>query len=254
VKPGAALIAALLLFPQFAAADLPPLSLESVEARPLPHAHFPLSLAAPDITGQTRTLGDALGGHPGLILFADYTCKMLCGPALVLLGAAIDRSHLSAGSYRVVVIGIDPKDSRKDAAHMRDTQLPSRLRANAVFLLPNSETLKEAADAAGFRFVYDPSADQFAHPELVYLVSADGVVRKLLSPFALTSTDLKLVLNQPPQDSLGLYDRVRIICYRLGTLHGPYTALIEAGLMGGAFLTLIALAAAMLAMHRKKTA
>jgi protein SCO1/2 len=247
----ARLVLALVLVSQAALAALPPSQLGAAGVTLPRDAVLPLSFAAPDLAGNRRGLGEILAGRPGFVVFADYTCKALCGPALVLLSSALAQSGLVPDSYRLIVIGLDPKDTADDARRMLAAEVPEALRANAVLLRPDAAVLAAATKAAGFHYVYDKSVDQFAHPELAYVVDANGRIRRLLSPFALTIADLKSALFAPdPKPSFA--DSVRLICYRFGVLSGPYTAAIEIALKAGAALTVFALAGAVLVMHRKR--
>jgi protein SCO1/2 len=243
-------LVALLLASNSTMAALAPTALGNVGISLPPNASFPLSFAAPDISGARRSIGGILAGRPGLVLFVDYTCKTLCGPALVLASSALAQSGLPIDSYRLVVIGIDPKDTPEDARRMLSAQIPEAVRAAAVLLRPDSAALQVAARSAGFRYVYDKSVDQFAHPELAYAVAADGHIRRLLSPFALTTVDLKAALFAPGPGA-SLSDRIRLICYRFGVLSGPYTSAFEIGLKTGASLTILAFAGALLLMRRR---
>jgi protein SCO1/2 len=247
-----ALIAFLLLVGRPAMAALSPAALSSVGIELPPDAAFPATLTAVDAMGTRQSIEDALAGHPGFVIFADYTCKTLCGPSLVLLGSALAESNLKPGSYRVVVIGLDPKDTAGDAKHMLNLQVPESVRDSSVLLLPDEATIAAAAKAAGFRYVYDKTVDQFAHPELVYAVGPDGHVKQLLSPFALTTADLSSVLFAPDA-APSLYDRIRLICYRFGVLKGPYTAGIEIAMKIAAAVTLLACAAGIFLMQKRRS-
>jgi protein SCO1 len=248
VKIAAAMLGALLA-PSIAWAALPQAALDSTGIVLSSDARFPLSLSAPDLTGKSTSLGQALGGRAGFVLFADYTCKTLCGPALALLGAALDRSGEMPVPHPIIVIGLDPKDRPADAERMRDSELAKPLRANAVFLLPDSTTLARAAAAGGFRYVYDKSVDQFAHPEAVYVVAADGRILRLLAPFALTTADMSSVFAAPAQHS-GMAAALRTICYRFGILRGPYSEAVATALKIAAGLTMLAMAAGLLLLTR----
>ena len=87
----------------------------SVDARP--GAPLPLSLRfIDDDSGVPRTLGDVLGGRPSVLVFADYTCRTLCGPILEFAVNGLEHSGLKPGTdYRLVVIGLDPKDGLAQA-------------------------------------------------------------------------------------------------------------------------------------------
>src|SRR5438270_12080844 len=78
-----------------AMAALPPAALNSAGITLPPGARLPLNISVKDASGQYRAFGDLLAGHPAFVIFADYICKNLCGPALVLLSSALAQSGLS---------------------------------------------------------------------------------------------------------------------------------------------------------------
>ncbi len=215
------------------------------------NARLPFTITASDISGRRDSMAAFLAGRPGFVLFVDYTCKTLCGPSLVLLGSALTKSSLPPQSYRVVVLGLDPKDSAADARHMEATQLPPSVQARSVFLLPDASTLATATAALGFHYVYDKSVDQFAHPEVVYAVAADGRVLRLLSPLTLTVSDISTALRGPDSPQ-SLYQRFRLLCYRFGVLSGIYDAPVQRALKVIAALTMIAMAAGFFLLVRRK--
>ena len=241
-----------LLWPVTAFAALPPAALNSAGVSLPPNARLALTWTAPDISGTPRSIAGLLDGKPGFLLFADYTCKTLCGPALVLLGAALTGSSLPPDSLHLIVIGLDPKDSASDARKMMLAQVPGILRDRTVFLLPDNQTLASAVAALGFHYVYDRSVDQFAHPEVVYALSGDGRVLRLLSPLTLTGTDVASALSGTPDPPQTLYGRFRVLCYRFGTLTGIYDAPVEFALKLAALLTMAAMAAGFFILTRRK--
>ena len=241
---------AFLLSANAANAALAPSVLSSVGITLPRDAAFPLSLSARDDAGVRRSLGELLTSGPAFVLFADYTCKALCGPALVLLASALERDDAAKNS-QIIVLGLDPKDTPTDARRMLTEQVPLPLRGRTTLLMPDSATVAAAVRAAGFRYVYDKSVDQFAHPELVYAVDRSGRIVRLLSPFALTASDLKSDFTGQPATSL--YDRVRLICYRFGVLDGPYSSAIAYALKVAAALTIVCFGTAILFMQRRRS-
>jgi protein SCO1 len=223
--------------------------LAGVAASPPPGARLDLRLAAPDAAGVTRTIGAILAGRPAFFTFVDYTCTTLCGTSLALLADALERSKLAPSDYRVVVMGIDPKDTPGAATEMATREMPERLRAAGVFLLPDRDTISRATAALGFRYAYDAANDRFAHASAVYVIGSDGGVRRVLSPFALTTGDMESALTGPAGPSLA--DRVRLLCYGLDPLHGVYTARIIAMLRLAGVLTVAMLASAVLFLIRR---
>jgi protein SCO1/2 len=217
---------------------------------PAAGARLDLSLAAPDARGTTRTIGAILQGRPAFLSFVDYTCTTLCGTDLVLLSAAIQHASLNIADYRILVLGIDPKDTAQSADAMEQSQVPAELRAAATFLLPDQDTVARAASALGFHYAYDPANDQFAHPAVVYVIAPDGALRGVLSPFDLTGVDLAKAVAMPSPPSLGLYDRVRLLCYAYDPATGVYSLRINALLKSAAALTIVLLGSAVLILIR----
>ena len=236
------LIALALLLPSAAEAGLSRPEIDGVGSAPPPGARLDLSLAAPDSDGARRAIGEVLGDRPGFVTLVDYTCNTLCGTALMLLGAAIERARLDPERFRIVVLGIDPKDPPQAAVAMEEHEIPPALRPAAAFLLPDAATVSRAAGALGFRYAYDAEHDQFAHPAVVYAIAPDGAVRAALSPFELTGVDLTKLLDAPPQKRLGLADRVRLLCYGYDPVSGQYTGPIMLLLRFGGMLSAVLLA------------
>lgn len=195
------------------------------------------AMAARDINGRTRHLGKILNGRPGFVLFVDYSCNTLCGTDLVLFSAAILKSGLKPNDYRIVVIGFDPKDSAASARAMEHNVLPRELTAATTFLLPDATAIAQATDAVGFRFVYDPILDQYAHPAVIYVVAPNGAVRAVLSPFALNPGDITSAIARSGR-APSLYERIRLLCYGYDSAVGIYSHRVVALLKDSAAATL----------------
>jgi protein SCO1/2 len=235
----------LLLFamPSAAWAGLSRVELQTVSVSPPPAAKLDLALSAPDASGASRSVAAILQGHPGFVNFADYTCHTLCGTDLMLLADGIRRAGLRPADFRIIVMGLDPKDHAQAALTMERKEIPPILRPVTAFLLPNQATIIRATKALGFHYVYDPDTDQFAHPAVVYAVAADGSLRGILSPLALTAGDLRQVLEKAQPQDLGLYQRIRSLCYGYDPATGRYTPRITFLLKAAAMATMLLLVA-----------
>lgn len=241
----AALAFAFLMAATPALAGLSPAQLAAVSVAPLPGARLDPTLSARDASGQMRTIGAVLAGHPGFVNFVDYTCNTLCGTELALLSQAIAANHLKPSQYRIVVIGIDPKDSPKSARAMARKEVPAALWPATTLLLPSAAGVHRATAALGFRFAYDAAIDQFAHPAVVYVVGANGSLLATLSPFALGAADLPRVLEGPAPAG-GLFEQVRLLCYAYDPATGIYSLRIARILKAASLLTVLLLGAALL--------
>ncbi|MBV9627072.1 MAG: SCO family protein [Xanthobacteraceae bacterium] len=254
------LIVLMLLFagPQ-AQAALSPRAVGDVSVDARPGAPLPLSLRFIDDGGVPRTLGDVLGGRPAVLVFADYTCRTLCGPILEFAVNGLEHSGLKPGTdYRLVVIGLDPKDGRAQARSMRSAHLDGSPLSDATTMLIGDEAaVRIITQAAGYHYAYDAEHDQFAHPTAAYVISPRGRIARVLSGIGLDGNDLRLALVDAGEGRIGSFiDHVRLLCYGFDPAQGIYTSAIERWLMTGAAATVVVLALwlASLVWHTRRRA
>jgi protein SCO1 len=159
-------------------------------------------------------------GRPVLVVLAYYRCPMLCG--LVLRGAVEGLKDLDfklGQHYRALTISIDPRDGREEAAQKQASTLsflgePEKTAA-WPFLVGGEAATQSIADALGFRFAYDPSTDQYAHPAVLFALTPDGRVSRYLYGIRFSARDLRLSLIEAGQGKTGsIVDRVLLTCYR----------------------------------------
>ncbi len=244
------MLAALLLFLMAvpAQAALTRAQLRTVSAAPPAGARLDPNLVARDVAGKPRSVGSVLGGRTGFVIFVDYTCNTLCGTDLALLSIAIQNARLASSQYRIVAIGIDPKDSAKAALAMARKEVPAALRRNTVLLLPNEGVLRRATAALGFHYAYDAAIDQFAHPAVIYALAPDGSLRAVLSPLTLTPENLRAALSA--DDTPSLFARIVHLCYAYDPATGIYTPRVTLLLKIAAAATVMLLAGAVLFLIR----
>lgn len=220
----------------------------SVDAKP--DAPLPLEQAFTDEDGRTRTLGDAIGGRPAVVVFADYTCRTLCGPVLAFAVSGLEQTGLVAGSdFRLIVIGIDPKDSLADARAMKASHIgtDTAIARATMVLSGDADAIREATTAAGYRYAYDDTAGQFAHPAAAYVVTAQGHVSRVLSGLGLDATNLRLALVDAGQGRVGTFaDHIRLLCYGFDPATGIYSAAISRIMLGAGIVTVVAMAGGIL--------
>ncbi|WGS19763.1 MULTISPECIES: SCO family protein [unclassified Bradyrhizobium] len=228
-----------------ARAGLVDAEVRKVEAAPAPDAALPLDVGFIDEAGRAVTLRTAIGGLPTVLVFADYTCRTLCGPILEFTTSGLAKTGLKPGAdYRLVAIGIDPKDKPAAAQAMRVRHIDSgsSINAAAVFLTGGEAAVRAVAQAAGLHYYYDAEHDQYAHPAAVYVVGANGRVRRVLSPLGLDGADLRLAVVDAGRGSVGtLADRIHLLCYGYDPVKGVYTERISSLLAFAAGITLVVL-------------
>jgi protein SCO1 len=233
--------------------------LETVSAEPPPGAALPLALRFVDETGRPMTLAIALAGTPAIVIFADYTCHTLCGPILDFAVSGLAKTGLRPGSdYRLLVIGLDPKDPIEAAQAMRATHFDDagEVAGAAMFLTGTDDDVRAATAALGYRSYFDAAHDQFAHPAVVYVTDGKGGVVRMLSALGLSGADFRLALVEAGRGAVGnLADRIHLLCYGYDPARGIYTERITLflELAGGATVMVMASGIlAMLAIERRR--
>ncbi len=231
-------------------ADLSPRALGAAEVAPKRDAKLPLGLHFLDETGRSRTLAQAIDGRPTLLVFADYTCHTLCGPILTFAAAGLEQTGLRAGTdYRLIVIGLDPKDDLHDARAMKASRIGRDVADATIALTGDEPSIRAATEAVGYHYAYDVANDQFAHPAAAFVLDPAGRLVRALSALGLDAGDLRLALVDAGHGRIGsLGDHLRLLCYGFDPVRGFYTASILSILATAAGVTLVCLAGALLWM------
>ena len=233
--------------------------IRKVAAAPAPNAALPLDLGFVDDSGRAMTLRAAIAGLPNVLVFVDYTCRTLCGPVLEFTAAGLAKTGLRPGiDYRLLVIGIDPRDKLAAAHAMRAAHIDggSAIDRAVVFLTGDEAAIHSITQAAGLHYYYDAEHDQFAHPAAVYVIDAEGRVRRVLSPLGLDGADLRLAIVDGGRGAIGtLADRIHLLCYGYDPVKGIYTERITSMLAVAAGLTLVMLLGgiSLMALRQKRS-
>lgn len=224
--------------------------LSGVGVSPPAGARLPLGLAVVDSAGRPTTIAAAAEGKPIVFVAADYRCKYLCGPALALTAAALSRTRLEAGrDYRLLVLGIDPKDGAADARAFAGPLLAGapQVRPATQLLLGEPPAIAAATRALGYRYRWDAEHGQFAHPAAAFVLAPDGRLVRVLSeiqiqPEALQSAVRAAAAGPPAQGALApIAAGLHALCYAFDPSRGVYDQPVQVALrFGGVVLMLVA--------------
>jgi protein SCO1/2 len=223
-----------------------------------PDAALPLDLALQAEDGTSDLLQSWLGRKAAVLVLADYTCKTLCGPVISIVSDALAHSGLRPGKdFRLIVIGLDPKDTAADAANMKRAQVDAGdMTAVSHFLLGNAATIAELTRALGFSSAYDSDRDQFAHPAAAFVITPDGRVARVLPGLAVDPATIRLAIIDASKGAVGtLTDHIQLLCYGYDPASGTYTLAIGRLLAatGGATIAALSLLIGLL-LQRERAA
>lgn len=210
-------------------------------------AAAPLGLAMRDDAGRVETLGQAIDGRPTVLVFADYACTTLCGPALAMTSAGLADSGLTPGrDFRLAVVGLDPASGAAQAQAFRLSRLgsDSALSASADLLTGTHAAIARVAGALGYGYARDPATGQYTHPAVAFVLEPSGRVSRVLSQIGLRGSDLRLALVEAGQGRVGsLVDRLNLLCHGFDPARGVYDSLVAGWLKVGGAATVLLMAA-----------
>lgn len=197
-----------------------------------------------------------------LMVLAYFRCPMLCDLVQQGLVASLRATALHPGEdFRVVTVSIDPADTRGNAELRRTGFLQALghgppLPSASWRVLVGAETeIRSLADALGFRYVYDPTSRQFAHPACAFVLTPDGRISRYLYGTTFRPFDVRLAVVEAAQGKVGtIVDRVLLTCFRYDPAARKYGPYVVGIMRGGSAVVLSAFGLAMVAMLRRDRA
>lgn len=203
--------------------------LSDVGITPPPGASLPLNMMLEGEDGTKKPIQFWLGNKPSVWVLADYTCKTLCGPVISIVSDALAHSGLHPGTdFRLVVVGLDPKDTAASAANMKQAQDSLGGASSASpFLRGDAGTISALTMALGLRSVYDRENDQFAHPAAAFVIAPDGRLSQVLSGLDVDPIILRLAIVSASDGTVGTWtDHIRLLCYGYDPASGTYSVAV----------------------------
>jgi protein SCO1/2 len=103
----------------------------------------------------------------------------------------------------------------------------------------------------GFRYVFDESLGQFAHPSGVTVLTPQGRLARYFFGIEYAARDLRLAIVEASQNRIGSpIDQVLLYCYHYDPGTGRYGLMVMRLVRLGGVLTIVALAAFIVIMRR----
>jgi len=257
-----ALLLSALALASVAAADstVPPPGLRDVGIEQRLDQALPLDLVFRDESDNPVKLGDFFGQKPVLLSFVYYHCPMLCPMALEGLVRSLRPLSWNVGEeFDIVTVSIDEHETAAQAADKKRKIVASYGRDRAAagwhFLVGEGDAGRRLAEAVGFRFRYDDATNQFAHATGLFVITPLGRISRVLFGIDYAPRDVRLSLVEASQQKIGtLADQLLLFCYHYDPATGKYGPAAMAGVRIGAVLTLVSLAAFIVAELRHDSA
>ena len=202
-----------------------------------------------DESGRAVEIGDYFGERPVVLVFVYNRCPMLCTQVLNGLVRSLRPIDLDPGEdFEIVTVSIDPLEeselaARKKKAYVEDYGRPGA-EAGWHFLVGKEDSIRRLAGEVGFRYVYDPATNEFAHASGFVVLTPSGVLSRYFYGLENAAGDVRLAIVESSEGRVGtLADQVLLLCYHYDPTTGRYGFAILGALRALGALTVGAIAA-----------
>jgi protein SCO1/2 len=218
---------------------------------------IPLDIPFKDETGRDVRIGDYFGQRPVVLALVYYECPMLCTLTLKGLTSALGVLTLDPGrDFEVVVVSFSPAETPMMAAAKKASFLERYDRPATAggwhFLTGQEVNIRRLTNAVGFRYVFDRSINQYAHPTGITVLTPEGRLARYLFGVEYGPRDLRLALVEASGGKVGnAVDSVMLYCYHYDESTGKYGVQIMTLIRTAGAGTVLALAAFIVVMLRR---
>ncbi|HEY4192439.1 MAG TPA: SCO family protein [Mesorhizobium sp.] len=219
-------------------------------------AQLDIGKAFHDASGQTSRLSEILDGRPALVIFGYDKCPNLCGVTQQAVASDLAKTGLDPETYRALFISIDPSETSQDAT-LAKTEVASSAGQKGLmawrFLTSADNAGAALAAEAGITFDRRDRVAQYIHPIAVMAVTPQGRIAQVLPALSFEPRDLRLALVEASAGRLGsIADHVFLLCAGFDASKGQYTSIIAATVKTGGVATILALAAGIFMLARRR--
>ncbi|HEX8323045.1 MAG TPA: SCO family protein [Tepidisphaeraceae bacterium] len=208
-------------------------------------ARVPLDLPFTDSTGRSVKLADYFKqGRPVILQLGYFNCPMLCDVVSKGLMDGVRALPLEPGrDYDLLYVSVNPEERWDLGQAKKRTYVEEFGRAGAAagwnFLVGPASSSRAVADAVGFGFKKVEGRDDYSHPPMIVVLTADGTVSRYLYGFQYPSETLKLGLTEAGQGKVGSYVEqiVVALCYHYDEYAGKYSLSYMRLMQAGAIIT-----------------
>ncbi len=219
---------------------------------------LPLDTTFRDSRGGEVRFGDLLDGKPVILAFVYYECPMLCTLVLNGLTKALRPLSMDPGEdFDVIVVSFDPGETSELAEAKKAAYIESYGRPETAdgwhFLTGDEADVAELSESAGFRYVYDPDRDEYAHAAAIMVATPEGDLARYLFGIEYSTRDVRLALVEASEGKIGtIVDRFLLFCYHYDPATGRYSAVAMNMVRAGGVVTVGALSVFWIAMRRRE--
>ena len=213
------------------ASELPPILREVGFDQNLDQ-QIPLDVTFKDENGQIVQVGKYFGARPVVLNFVYYDCPMICLQTLSGLASTLKVLSQEPGrDFEVVTVSFDPRETPALAFNKKREFVGRSGKPDIAngwhFLTGTKPDIDRLTQAAGFRYVWDESAKQFAHPTGIIVLTPSGRLARYLFGIDYGPRDLRLAILDASAGKVGSpIERALLYCYHYDLSTGRYSLAI----------------------------
>jgi protein SCO1 len=222
--------------------------LEQVGVDEKPGGRIPMDLRFTDQSGKAVELSRYFTGSPVILTLNYFSCPTLCSLALKNLVTTVGglRGLTLGKDFRIVTVSIDPAETLVRAAD-KSSQTYAMLGAapdpgsSWPFLIGDSRSVGTLAQRVGVRYVRLENKE-YAHPNVIVIVTPDGRVSRYLYGLEQAPQDLKLALIEAADGNIGssrILNRALLYCFHYDPVGKKYMLLASRVMTGTMALVLV---------------
>lgn len=237
--------------------NLPP-ALVNVKFDPQLNAQIPADASFVDEMGAPVTLGQYFGKRPVVLIFAYYTCPMLCSQVEQAAVGTLKMFSFNPGTdYDVVFVSFDNADT-PDAAMKKKHEAMARFARPATaggwhFLTGTRESIDAVTKAANFSYSYDEKSKTYGHASGILLLTPEGRISRYFFGVDYPASNVRLGLVDASAGKIGTpVDHLLLFCYQYDPTRARYSATILTVIRMGAVVTLFCMVLGFVIFRRRE--
>lgn len=193
---------------------------------------IPLNLDFVDSTGRPVKLSEYFGkGRPVILQMGYFGCPQLCDKVSEELMTGVKGLTLELGKdYEMLYVSVNPNErwelgQKKKRTYVEEFGKPGAVGSWNFLVTKDQQTIKTLADAVGFGFKKVDGRDEYSHPPMITILTADGTISRYLYGFQYPSDTLRTGLTEAGQGKVGGYvEQVLVaLCYHFDEYSGKYS-------------------------------
>ncbi|MEM6646001.1 MAG: SCO family protein [Bacteroidota bacterium] len=220
---------------------------------------LPLDLVFQNEAGEDVKLGDYFDGErPVMLQFVYLTCTTMCNLHLQEVTRTLSEMEwVPGGEFDVLTISFDPAEDAQIAAAQKQAYVNRLGKPEAAagwhFLTGSEASIQALTEATGFKFVWLPEVEEFAHAASLIFMSGEGMISRYIHGMLMPPRDVRFALLEASEGKIGTtVDQILLFCYQYDPLANSYVIHATNLMKMAGLLTVLVLGGILLVFWRRE--